>query len=84
MYGRPPYPTLGTPRSEGAEEGNACRRPNCTNNVPDMSMNGFCSNDCVLGQSRDVYNNWSGGSHAHVGASAPPAATPSQPMAAAR
>ena len=90
LYGRGHYPPAahnGAPRAENAEDGggNVCRRAGCTTIITDMSMNGFCSNDCVLSQSRDVYNNWSGGgahAHAHGGPSAPGA--PAQPMAAAR
>ena len=38
-----------------------CRRHGCSNTVidPSGSMNGYCSNECVLSQSRDIYNNWS-------------------------
>ena len=37
----------------------ACRRPGCATPISDYGMNGFCSNDCVLSQSREIYNSWS-------------------------
>ena len=49
----------GVAASSGAVSRPACRRPGCANPISDYSMNGFCSNNCVLSQSREVYNSWS-------------------------
>lgn len=42
-----------------------CGRPGCTNPVqrsPDGWQSDFCSNECVVGQCRDVYTTWSSSS----------------------
>lgn len=39
-----------------------CGRPGCTNPVqrsPDGWQSDFCSNECVVGQCREVYTSWS-------------------------
>ena len=55
-----------------------CGRPGCNNPVqrgPDGWQNDFCSNECVVGQCRDVYSSWSSttqGPHPGPGGPVPP------------
>ena len=41
-----------------------CRRPGCSNPVPRPLPGGepleYCSNECVVGQCKEVYSSWSG------------------------
>ncbi len=57
----------GTPSSGAvASHGKQCGRPGCTNLVqrtPDGWAEEFCSNECVVGQCKEVYTNWSSGSN---------------------
>ncbi len=50
---------VGTAAEAAEQQQRSCRRPNCANSVHDFSMNGFCSNECVLSQSREIYHTWS-------------------------
>ena len=88
LYGRGHYPPAahnGAPRAENAEDGggNVCRRAGCTTIITDMSMNGFCSNDCVLSQSREIYQSWSAAGSASGPTSGPTAGPAAGPTAAA-
>nr|XP_040567766.1 TOX high mobility group box family member 2-like [Lepeophtheirus salmonis] len=54
----------------------SCARPGCNNPISSneawSSNSEFCSNECVVGQCRDVYSSWSG-------ASGPPSTAPPPP-----
>ena len=50
----------------GASLGKQCGRPGCTNLVqrsPEGWTEEFCSNECVVGQCKEVYTSWSSGSN---------------------
>ena len=38
-----------------------CGRPGCMNPVQGWANSEFCSNECVVGQCREVYTHWSSG-----------------------
>ena len=48
--------------SAGQGSGKVCGRPGCNNPVnrsPEGWSSDFCSNECVVGQCKDVYTSWS-------------------------
>ena len=77
----------GTPSSaSAASHGKQCGRPGCTNLVqrsPDGWTEEFCSNECVVGQCKEVYTSWSSGSNPvnNSGTGGPPPNPYSSPTA---
>ena len=66
--------------------GKQCGRPGCTNLVqrsPEGWTEEFCSNECVVGQCKEVYTSWSSGSAplSNTGAGGPPPNPYSSPTA---
>ena len=62
-----------------------CGRPGCNNPVPrspDGWQSEFCSNECVVGQCREVYTTWSSSSQPQPHPGGPPPGGPymSQPV----
>lgn len=40
-----------------------CGRPGCSNPIQGWTSSEFCSNECVVGQCREVYSHWSSGAN---------------------
>ena len=61
-----------------------CGRPGCNNPVqrgPDGCQNDFCSNECVVGQCRDVYSSWTSTTQGpYPGPGGPPPGHPTPPQ----
>jgi hypothetical protein len=60
-------PSTASPSSNSATGGGAtnhkrCGRPGCSNPVQGWTNSEFCSNECVVGQCREVYTHWSSAS----------------------
>ena len=57
-----PQTTPTSSSSAQAQPPKVCGRPGCQNQVqraPDAWQSDFCSNECVVGQCREVYTTWS-------------------------
>ena len=56
-------PSTSSPSStSGTSSGHKrCGRPGCMNPVQGWANSEFCSNECVVGQCREVYTHWSSG-----------------------
>ena len=70
-----PQTTPTSSSSTNREVPKLCNRPGCQNQVqrgPDGWTNDFCSNECVVGQCREVYTSWSSGSQPPGAPSGPP------------
>ena len=65
-----PPPTSTAPKCTSSPSGTSvgssghkrCGRPGCTNPVQGWTNSEFCSNECVVGQCREVYTHWSSAS----------------------